>query len=138
MADSLAEAISRNRLDMRFDLCTQVCRKPVKLNLEVVRSLVLESHWTSDTWKVVSRLVKASVAPSTRRTYSSGQRRYFSFCRGAHLSLLPLTEKKACWSLLDFDSIRLWIACCTCYFVLFFEIGEVTVPLLREYDEGLI
>ena len=32
--------------------------------------------------EVVSRLVEASVVPSTRKTYLSGQRRYFSFCKG--------------------------------------------------------
>ena len=48
--NSLADAILRNRFDMLFDLSPQVCCKPAKLNLEVVRSLVLKSHWTSDTW----------------------------------------------------------------------------------------
>ena len=32
--------------------------------------------------EVVSRLVEASVAPSMRKTYLSGQKRYFSFVRG--------------------------------------------------------
>ena len=40
--NSLADAISRNRLDVLFDLYPQVCRTSVRLNLEVVRSLVLE------------------------------------------------------------------------------------------------
>ena len=53
-----------------------------RLNLEVVGSLVLERHWTSDLVEMVSRLVEASVAPSTRKTYLSGQRRYLSFCKG--------------------------------------------------------
>ena len=53
-----------------------------RLNLEVVGSLVLERHWTSDLVEMVSRLVEASVAPSTRKTYLSGQRRYFGFCKG--------------------------------------------------------
>ena len=46
--------------------------------------------------EVVGRLVEASVAPSTRKTYLSGQRKYFSFCNGVQLSYLPLTEDKAC------------------------------------------
>ena len=46
--------------------------------------------------EVVGRLVEASVAPSTRKTYLSGQRKYFSFCKGVQLSYLPLTEDKAC------------------------------------------
>ena len=46
--------------------------------------------------EIVSRLVEASVAPSTRKTYLSGQRRYFSFCKKVQLSYLPLTEDKAC------------------------------------------
>ena len=32
--------------------------------------------------EVVSRLVEASVAPSMRKTYLSGQKRYFNFARG--------------------------------------------------------
>ena len=31
-----------------------------------------------------------------RKSYLSGQRRYFSFCTGFQLSYLPLTEDKAC------------------------------------------
>ena len=49
--NSLADSISRNRLDVLFDLYPQVCRTLVRLNLEVVRSLVLERHRTSDTWR---------------------------------------------------------------------------------------
>ena len=49
--NSLADAISRNRLDVLFDLYTQVCHTLVRLNLEVVRNLVLEWHWTLDTWR---------------------------------------------------------------------------------------
>ena len=47
----LADAISRNRLDVLFDLYPQVCHTSVRLNLDVVRSLVLDRHWTSDTWR---------------------------------------------------------------------------------------
>ena len=32
--------------------------------------------------EVVSRLVEASMAPLTRKTYLSGQMRYFSVCKG--------------------------------------------------------
>ena len=45
--------------------------------------------------EVVGRLVEASVAPSTRKTYLSGQNKYFSFCKGVQLCYLPLTENKA-------------------------------------------
>ena len=103
--------------------------------------------------EVVSRLVEASVAPSTRKTYLSGQRRYFSFCKGVQLSYLPLTKDKACLFvayLVDSklkhatikgylsavrDSVMLWAACCKCYFS-FLRSGEVTVPSLKEYDGG--
>ena len=37
------------------------------------------------------------MAPSMRKTYLSGQRRYFSFYKGVQLSYLPLTEDKACF-----------------------------------------
>ena len=58
--NSLADAISRNRLDVLFDLYPQICSTSVRLNLEVVRSLVLEMHWTSDNWR---RWLANSVAP---------------------------------------------------------------------------
>ena len=84
-------------LEVLVFLGSKVCRTLVRLNLEVVRSLVLERHLdVGFLEEVVSRLVEASVVPSTRRTYLSGQRRYFSCCRGVQLSYLPLTEDKAC------------------------------------------
>ena len=46
--------------------------------------------------EVICCIVEASVAPSMRKTYLSGKRRYYSFCKGVQFSYLPLTEDKAC------------------------------------------
>ena len=55
----------------------------VRLNLEVERSLVFEKALdVRYLEEVVSRFVEAPVAPSTRRTYLLGQRRYLIFVGG--------------------------------------------------------
>ena len=46
--------------------------------------------------ELVSNLIEASAAYSTRRVYVSGQRQYQSFCQEANVTILPLSEHKAC------------------------------------------
>ncbi len=41
-------------------------------------------------------LVNSSLAPSTKRVYTSGQRRYFDFCKSGTLSPFPLSEDQLC------------------------------------------
>ena len=44
----------------------------------------------------VSRYIGQALAPSTLRSYESGQRRYLKFCNDASLPLWPLTEHSLC------------------------------------------
>ena len=46
--------------------------------------------------ELVGQLVESSIAPSTKRVYLSGQRRYLAFCGSTGSSPLPLTEHQAC------------------------------------------
>lgn len=41
-------------------------------------------------------LVNTSLAPSTRRVYASGQKRYLDFCRKGRLTPFPLSENQLC------------------------------------------
>ena len=41
-------------------------------------------------------LINDSLAPSTRRVYASGQKRYLEFCRSGGLSPFPLSEDQLC------------------------------------------
>ena len=41
-------------------------------------------------------LINDSLAPSTRRVYASGQKRYLEFCRNGGLSPFPLSEDQLC------------------------------------------
>ena len=41
-------------------------------------------------------LINDSLAPSTRRVYASGQKRYLEFCRNGSLSPFPLSEDQLC------------------------------------------
>lgn len=41
-------------------------------------------------------LVNDSLAPSTKRVYAAGQRRYLEFCRAGNLNPFPLTEDQLC------------------------------------------
>ena len=43
-------------------------------------------------------LINDSLAPSTRRVYASGQKRYLEFCRNGGLSPFPLSEDQLCTS----------------------------------------
>ena len=52
-----------------------------------------------DVWRLdelVGEYVRESVAPSTRRVYASGQRRYLSFSLEVGRSPFPLNEQKLC------------------------------------------
>ena len=46
--------------------------------------------------QVARDLANNSLAPSTKRVYASGQKRYLEFCRLASLSPFPLTEVQLC------------------------------------------
>ena len=46
-----ADAISRDRLDLFFDLCPQVHRKAAVVSRDLVERLVLDTQWTSETWR---------------------------------------------------------------------------------------
>ena len=41
-------------------------------------------------------LINNSLAPSTRRVYASGQKRYLEFCRKGGLTPFPLAEDQLC------------------------------------------
>ena len=41
-------------------------------------------------------LVNSSLAPSTKRVYTSGQRRYLEFCKSGNLPPFPLMEEQLC------------------------------------------
>lgn len=41
-------------------------------------------------------LVNEPLAPSTKRVYTTGQKRYLDFCSAGHLTLFPLTEDQLC------------------------------------------
>ena len=45
---------------------------------------------------VVRDLVDGSVAPSTKRVYASGQRRFLEFCRDTDSNPFPLSENQLC------------------------------------------
>lgn len=46
--------------------------------------------------EMVSSLVDASIAPTTKRVYMSGQRKYLAFCESIQCQPLPMTEDRAC------------------------------------------
>ena len=41
-------------------------------------------------------LINGSLAPSTKRVYASGQKRYLEFCRAGSLASFPATEDQLC------------------------------------------
>ena len=45
---------------------------------------------------LVRDLVSESLAPSTKRVYASGQKRYLEFCRDSSSNPFPLTEDQLC------------------------------------------
>jgi len=47
----VANATLRNKLDVLFSLSLQVSWKTVKVDARVIRRLVVNSHWSSDTLK---------------------------------------------------------------------------------------
>ena len=46
--------------------------------------------------QLVQHYLRCSLAPSTKRAYAAGQRRYIDFCTKAGLSPFPTNEKKLC------------------------------------------
>ena len=46
--------------------------------------------------EMVSSLVDASIAPTTKTVYMSGQRKYLDFCESIQCQPLPMTEDRAC------------------------------------------
>ena len=42
--------------------------------------------------EMVSSLVNASIAPTTKRVYMPGQRKYLAFCESIQCQPLPMTE----------------------------------------------
>ena len=46
--------------------------------------------------QLVQHYLQCSLAPSTKRAYAAGQRRYIHFCTKAGLSPFPTDEKKLC------------------------------------------
>ena len=46
--------------------------------------------------EMVSSLVDASIAPTSKRVYMSGQRKYLAFCESIQCQPLPMTEDRAC------------------------------------------
>ena len=46
-----ADAISRDKLDLFFDLCPQVHHKAAVVSRELVERLVLDTQWTSENWR---------------------------------------------------------------------------------------
>ena len=46
-----ADAISRNRLELFFDLIPQAQRSPSPVPGELVQRLVAQEQWTSDAWR---------------------------------------------------------------------------------------
>ena len=70
-------------------LCSTGLAQPYPPPLKLLDMLLLSKcDWTSSAWRSLSR----ALAPSTLCTYSSGQRRYLSFCEAAGMAPLPLSE----------------------------------------------
>ena len=51
---------------------------------------------TMDLRDLARDLINNSLAPSTRRVYASGQKRYLEFCRKGSLTPFPLSEEQLC------------------------------------------
>lgn len=74
------------------------CMLVVKINLVNVSMLyiclicVSEPDPNHPLWKTVSKLIDASLKPSTKKTYSSVQKQFMHFCKKNRVCALPASE----------------------------------------------
>ncbi len=95
--NKVADAVSRNKLDAFFSSpssgCPSTAVVPAGSCGGVGGAEKLEYQRLD---KLVGEFIDASIAPSTKRVYASGQRRYLSFCVSIGALPLPLAEAQLC------------------------------------------
>ena len=98
MDNRAADALSRDKLDAFFVCVPQALRVACVVPAELVGRLMVQHHWMSTDWiSWLSTLsMHGSLAESTLRMYTSGQRRYRSFCGKVGVGPPPLNEVQVC------------------------------------------
>ena len=94
----LADAISRDNLHILFTLVPGAVHRQTTIAPQLL-SLLVESQpdWTSRHWIQLFRsCFPPGIAPSTRKNYQAGTRRYLSFCRDFNVQApFPIVEQVA-------------------------------------------
>ena len=95
--NSAADALSRNKLDVFLSCSPQAALSPSPIPQSPLDMLLHNKpDWTSQLEENVSLYLGKALAPSTLRSYGTGQRRYIAFCQDANLQPLPLSEHTLC------------------------------------------
>ena len=90
-----ADALSRNKLDVFFSCSPQAVPSTSPIPQSLLDMLLhSQPDWTAPSWR--NSIPEKALAPSTLRSYGTGQRHYMVFCQQASLHLLPFSEQVLC------------------------------------------
>ena len=95
--NTVADAISCNLPQVLFSQFRKADPWPTPIPELLWDILVThQPDWLSDTWRtlLMASNISNSLAPSSRKTYSSAQSRYLSFCSRMRINRIPATQQQ--------------------------------------------